>query len=459
MPGNLSFDSLKEAAADGSIDTVVAVLIDMQGRLMGKRFHVRHFIESAFTETHCCNYLLATDFEMATPDGYASTSWSSGYGDYIMKPDMSTLRLTPWAPGAAMILCDVIDHETHEDVPHSPRAVLKAQLARLEAMGLQCIAATELEFFVYRETFEQAREKSYQALTPVSPYNEDYHIFQTAKEESLMRPLRNQLFEAGIPVECTKGEAEAGQAELNIRYSDALDMADNHSVAKHATKEIALAAGCSVSFLAKTHEDLTGSSSHIHQSLRSKDGEAVFYDKAAKHGMSELMKHYLAGQLAFARDTTVFLAPYINSYKRFAAGTFAPTHVVWSIDNRTAGYRIVAPDSANVRIECRIGGSDLNPYLALAAQIAAGIAGIEQKLSLDEAFNGDAYVAGQSASQVVQIPSNLRDATDALNQSAMLRGAMGDDVIDHYVRAAKWEQEEFDRVVTQYEVKRGFERA
>ncbi|MFK7857588.1 MAG: glutamine synthetase family protein [Granulosicoccus sp.] len=459
MPGNLSFDSLKEAAANGSIDTVVAVLVDMQGRLMGKRFHVRHFIDSAFQETHCCNYLLATDFEMATPDGYASTSWSSGYGDYIMKPDMSTLRLTPWAQGAAMVLCDIVDHETHSDVPHSPRAVLKAQLKRLESMGLRCVAATELEFFVYRETFEQAREKNYQQLTPVAPYNEDYHIFQTAKEESLMRPLRNQLYEAGIPVECTKGEAEAGQAELNIRYSDALDMADNHSVAKHATKEIALAAQCSVSFLAKTHEDSTGSSSHIHQSLRSLDGQAVFFEKSAKHGMSDLMRQYLAGQLAYARDTTVFLAPYINSYKRFAAGTFAPTNVVWSIDNRTAGYRIVGPDSTNVRIECRIGGADLNPYLALAAQIAAGIAGIEQQLELDDAFTGDAYNAEGTASAVTRIPGNLRDATEALDGSTLLREAMGDEVVDHYVRAARWEQEEFDRVVTQYEVQRGFERA
>jgi len=458
MPGNLNFESLKAAAADGSVDTVVAVMVDMQGRLMGKRFHVQHFIDSAYHETHCCNYLLATDLEMATPDGYASTSWSSGYGDYIMKPDMSTLRLTPWAPGAAMVLCDVIDHETHKEVPHSPRAVLKAQLARLESMGLTCVAATELEFFVYKESFEQAREKSYQSLTPVSPYNEDYHIFQTAKEEGLMRPLRNQLFEAGIPVECTKGEAEAGQAELNIRYSDALDMADNHSVAKHAAKEIALAAGCSVSFLAKTHEECTGSSSHIHQSLKSIEGNAVFFDKSARHGMSTLMKNYLAGQLAYACETTVFLAPYINSYKRFAAGTFAPTHVVWSIDNRTAGYRIVAPESTNVRIECRIGGADMNPYLALAAQIAAGIAGIEEKCELEDAYDGDAYSVDQLASRVVQIPSNLRDATEALNGSNMLRKAMGDEVVDHYVRAARWEQEVFDRVVTQYEVQRGFER-
>lgn len=459
MPGNLSFDALKQAAFDGSIDTVVAVMIDMQGRLMGKRFHVQNFIETAFEETHCCNYLLATDFEMATPDGFASSSWSTGYGDYIMKPDLGTLRMTPWAPGAAMVICDVLDHHTHKDVPHSPRAVLKAQLDKLEQMGLQCMAATELEFFVYKESFEQAREKRYQDLTPIGPYNEDYHIFQTAKEEVLMRPLRNQLYDAGIPVECTKGEAEAGQAELNIKYSNALDMADNHSIAKHAAKEIALAAGCSVSFLAKTHEDKTGSASHIHQSIRASNGDAVFFDKQAPHGMSQLMQHYLAGQLAYAKDTTVFLAPYINSYKRFSAGTFAPTQIVWSIDNRTAGFRIVAPDSENVRIECRVGGADFNPYLAMASQIAAGIAGIEQQLELEDAFDGDAYAAEKTSENLKQIPANLRDAMHALDSSSVLRESMGNEVIDHYVRAARWEQEEFDRVVTQYEVQRGFERA
>ena len=454
MPGNLSFDALQAAAKDGTIDTVVAVIVDMQGRLLGKRFHVQNFLDSAFEQTHCCNYLLATDFEMATPDGYASTSWSTGYGDYIMKPDLGTLRIIPWAEGAAMVLCDVLDHHTHDAVPHSPRAVLQKQIGRLEALGFSCSAATELEFFVYRETYEQARDKQYQSLTPVSAYNEDYHIFQTAKEEMLMRPLRNQLFKAGIPVECTKGEAEAGQAELNIRYSDALDMADTHSIAKHATKEIALAADCCVSFVAKPHENTVGSSSHIHQSLRTLDGQAAFFDKQQAHGMSLHMQQYLAGLLRYTSDITVFMAPYINSYKRFAKGTFAPTKIVWSIDNRTAGYRIVAPDSENVRVECRIGGSDMNPYLAMAGQLAAGIAGIELQLQLPEAFSGDAYHADSTP----EIPRNLRDASHALDTSSMLREAMGDDVIDHYVRAAQWEQEEFDRIVTDYEIRRGFER-
>lgn len=455
MPGNLTVDALKAAADDGSIDTVVVVFVDMQGRLMGKRFHVSNFLENAIDETHCCNYLLATDFEMATPDGYASTSWSSGYGDYVMKPDLDTLRLTPWADGAAMVMCDVQDHHTHEDVTHSPRAVLKRQIERLHSMGLTCSAATELEFFVYRETYEQARDKNYHGLTPVSAYNEDYHIFQTAKEEGLMRPLRNQLHAAGVPVECTKGEAESGQAELNIRYSDALDMADTHSIAKHASKEIALAAGCSVSFVAKPHEDTVGSSSHIHQSLRTLDGKAAFHDAGQPYGMSSTMQHYLAGLIEYARDCSVFLAPNINSYKRFAKGTFAPTRIVWSVDNRTAGFRIVAPDSENVRVECRIGGSDMNPYLAMAAQLAAGMAGIEQKLPLGEAFNGDAY----AASATPEIPGSLREATAVLQSSDMMRQAMGDDVVDHYVRAARWEQEEFDRIVTDYEIRRGFERS
>jgi len=455
MSGNLSFEQLKTAAREGTVDTVVAVMVDMQGRLMGKRFHVQHFIDSAYQETHCCNYLLATDVEMATPDGYASTSWSSGYGDYIMKPLLDTLRLAPWAPGAAIIMCDVIDHHSHSDVAHAPRSVLKAQLARLSQMGLSCVAATELEFFVYQQSYEQMRDNGYTSMKPVSAYNEDYHIFQTAKEEGLMRPLRNTLYAAGIPVECTKGEAEAGQAELNIRYADALDTADNHSIAKHVAKELALAAECSVSFLAKPSEKLVGSSSHVHQSLRSNTGEPVFFDKEQKYGMSELMQHYLAGQLRYSRDITVFMAPYINSYKRFAADSFAPTQCVWSIDNRTAGFRIVAPDSQSVRIECRIGGADLNPYLALAGQIAAGIAGIEQALPLPDAYVGNAYQASDTPS----VPKNLRSAADALNESAMLRTAMGDEVVDHYVRAARWEQEEFDRIVTQYEVQRGFERA
>jgi glutamine synthetase len=454
MKPNLSFDALKKQVADGQIDTVIAAFPDMQGRLMGKRFHAQHFVESAWEETHCCNYLIATDMEMETVEGYKSTSWESGYGDYIMRPDLDTLRLTPWMDGTAFVLCDLLDHHDHELVPHAPRTVLKKQLARLADYGLKTASATELEFFVFRESFEAMRDKGYRDMTPISAYNEDYHIFQTAKEEGLMRQIRNGLFGAGVAVENTKGEADAGQAEINIHYADALSMADTHVLVKNAVKEIAFLNDRAVTFLAKWHHDAAGSSSHIHQSLWTEDGKPAFFDESAPHGMSKLMQYYLAGLLAHASEVTYFLAPYVNSYKRFAKGTFAPTKAIWSVDNRTAGYRVVAPDTKGVRVECRVGGSDLNPYLALAAQLAAGLAGIDAKHKLEPEFNGDAYNAETARS----IPATLREATVALDGSQMLRNAMGDEVIDHYVHAARWEQEDFDRKVTDYEVARGFER-
>lgn len=455
MSGLLTLDQLKQSVSSGHIDTVIVAIVDMQGRLMGKRFHAQHFVETAWEETHCCDYLLATDIEMATPDGFASTSWESGYGDYIMKPDMQTLRMAPWAVKSAMVLCDVLDHHTHSDVEHSPRAILKKQIARLEAMGYSAMAATELEFFTFQQSYDELRDLDYRSMKPISAYNEDYHIFQTAKEEGLMRDIRNQLFQAGIPVENTKGEAEAGQAELNITYSDALNMADNHSIAKNAVKEIAYAHNKSVTFLAKCSADTVGSSSHVHQSLQANDGTPAFYDASADHSMSKMMKHYLAGQLQHAAELTPFLAPYINSYKRFAPGTFAPTKIIWSIDNRTAAYRVVGAGTPGVRFECRIGGSDINPYLAMAAIIAAGIAGVENKLELPPVFSGDAYAANDAK----EIPTNLQDATTTMDNSSMLRAAFGDKVIDHYVHAANWEIKEFAKVVTDYEIKRGFERA
>ena len=455
MPEILSMKSLRAAVKNGSVDTVIAAFPDMQGRLMGKRFHGQFFVDNAWQETHCCNYLIATDLEMTTVDGYESTSWSAGYGDYVMRPDLDTLCFLPWLEGTALVLCDLLDHHTHELVPHAPRTVLKQQLMRAADLGLSMMAATELEFFVFRETFETIRDAGYHAMTPISPYNEDYHIFQTTKEESLMRQIRNGLYGAGIVVENTKGEADAGQAEINVHYADALRMGDVHVMVKNAVKEIAFLNDRAITFLAKWHHDYAGSSSHIHQSLRRADGEAVFFDPAQPHGMSKMMQSYLAGLLTYADDTTYFLAPYVNSYKRFKAGTFAPTTAIWSIDNRTAGYRVVAENSQNIRVECRVGGSDLNPYLALASQLAAGLKGIEDNLTLEAEFTGDAYQADAARS----IPASLRDATVALDQSKMLRAAMGDAVVDHYVRAACWEQEDFDSKVTDYEVRRGFERA
>ena len=454
MPKNLTFNDLKTQVESGSIDTILVCIVDMQGRLMGKRFHAVNFVETSFEETHCCNYLLATDLEMATPSGYATSSWQKGYGDYVMKPDLSTLRLVPWLKGTAMVLCDVLDHYTHIPIPHSPRTVLKHQIERLETMGLTAMMATELEFFLFEGSYDEIRKCGFRDLTPVSGYNEDYHILQTTKEEAVMRPLRNHLYNSGIPVENSKGEAETGQEELNIRYAEALACADHHTIAKHATKEISWQQGCAATFLPKWHHDKVGSSSHVHQSLW-RDGKPAFYDSDKPLGKSELMDQYMAGIIKYAPDYTFFLAPYVNSYKRFVKSSFAPTKMVWSVDNRTAGFRLCGPNTKGVRVECRIGGSDLNPYLAQAALLGAGIQGIEEKLALAPPTKGDIY----ENMEAEKIPFTLRSAIQTLRNSKMLRAAMGDDVIDHYIRAAEWEQEEFDRVVTDWEIARGFERA
>lgn len=453
MTRNLTFEDLKARVSSGETDTVLVCFVDMQGRLMGKRFHAGHFIDGAWRETHCCNYLLATDLEMATPDGYVATSWERGYGDYVMRPDLDTLRPVPWLDGTVMVLCDVLDHHTHQEVPHSPRAMLKRQVDRLAEMGFEAMTATELEFFLFGKSFDQIRAEGFRDLTPISGYNQDYHILQTTKEEHVMRPIRNHLWSAGLPVECTKGEAETGQEELNLKYASAMRTAEHHSIAKHAIKEIAWQNGHAATFLPKWHHDKVGSSSHVHQSLW-KDGKPAFADDGDELGMSALMKSYMAGLLKYAPDYTYFMAPYINSYKRFMKGSFAPTRIIWSVDNRTAGYRLCGQNSKAIRIECRIPGSDMNPYLAMSGMLAAGIAGIEEGLALQPAATGDAY-KGDSG----MIPGNLRDARDALRGSAMLREAMGDEVIDHYARAAEVEMEEFERVVTDWEVARGFERA
>lgn len=454
MPANLTFDTLKAAVASGEIDTVAVCLVDMQGRLMGKRFVAQHFIDGAYDETHCCNYLLATDMEMHTVPGYKSTSWAAGYGDYVMKPDLSTLRRLPWAPGTAMVLCDVLDHHTHQPVPHSPRAILKRQVERAKALGFDAMMATELEFFLFDETFSDLFDRGHPLPTPKARHNVDYSIWGTTSDEPIMRDIRNHLWAAGIPIECSKGEADAGQEEVNAKYSDALDTSDMHSIIKLACKQIAHQHGASVTFMAKYDHRKAGSSSHIHQSLW-KDGQPAFLDKTDPQGMSALMKHYMAGQLAHAEEITYFLAPYVNSYKRFVTGMFAPTKAVWSCDNRTAGFRVCGEGSKAIRVECRIGGADLNPYLACAALLAAGLAGIEGKLPLEPEMKGDMYAAAGAR----EIPKTLGAAAAALNRSAMLRAAFGDAVVDHYVHAAEWEIAEQNRVVTDWERQRGFDRA
>jgi glutamine synthetase len=450
----MTFDALKEAVARGEIDTVLVAGIDMQGRLMGKRFHAAFFVNGGWEETHCCNYLLTVDMEMTTVQGYKSSSWQTGYGDYVLKPDMTTLRPVPWLPGTALVLGDTLDHHGHE-VPHSPRAILKKQVARARAMGFEPMMATELEFYLFENSYENLRDGGLAALKPVSGYNEDYHIFQTTKEEDVMRAIRNGLYGAGIPVENSKGEADAGQEEVNYRYSDALDAADNHVIVKNGIKEIAWTKGKSVTFMAKYDHRKAGSSSHIHQSLWSMDGKPWFQDDSDKHGMSATMKHYMAGQLAHAQELTAFLAPYVNSYKRFTIGMFAPTKAVWSADNRTAGFRVCGTHTKAVRVECRIPGSDVNPYLACAALLAAGLAGIEGKMELEPEMSGDMY----NTAGIREIPHNLRDAAALLKGSKMLRAAFGDDVVDHYHHAAQWEIAETDRVVTDFELQRLLERA
>jgi glutamine synthetase len=454
MPGNLTLDTLKAAVARGEIDTVLVAGVDMQGRLMGKRFHAQFFVDGGWEETHCCNYLLAVDMEMTTVQGYKSSNWQTGYGDYVMKPDMATLRLVPWLPGTAMVLCDLLDHH-HHAVAHSPRQILKQQVDRARKLGLEPMMATELEFYLFENSYESLRDSNFTGLKAISAYNEDYHIFQTTKEEDVMRAVRNGLYGAGIPIENSKGEADSGQEEVNYRYSDALDTADNHTITKHGIKEIAWTKGRSVTFMAKYDHRKAGSSSHCHQSLWTKDGKPAFADPKGPHGMSALMQHYIAGQLAYAREMTVFLAPYVNSYKRFTVGMFAPTKAVWSADNRTAGFRVCGEGTRAIRVECRIPGSDVNPYLTCAALLAAGLAGIEQKLELEPEMKGDMYSAGG----VREIPHNLREAADLLNGSKMFRAAFGDDVIDHYHHAAQWEISETDRVVTDFEIQRLLERA
>ncbi|MBN9889961.1 glutamine synthetase family protein [Salipiger abyssi] len=446
-------EELRRKASTGEIDTVLVCLVDMQGRLMGKRFHVQNFLDHAHAETHCCNYLLATDLEMATPEGFRATSWESGYGDYTMRPDASTIRPLPWLEGTAMVLCDLEDHEAHAPVAHAPRQMLKGQIARLAERGLAPMMATELEFFLFEGTARENREAGFRNLRPHVEHNQDYAIQLGTRDEVVMRPLRNMLYAAGIEVECSKGEAETGQEELNLRYQDALSCADYHTIAKHAAKDIAAAHGLTASFLPKWHTDKVGSASHVHCSLF-RDGANAFHDPARPMGKSVLMDHFVAGLLKYAPDYTVFLAPYVNSYKRFRKGTFAPTKAVWSVDNRTAGFRMCGAGTKGVRIECRIGGSDMNPYLAQAAMLAAGLAGIEEELALPDPISGDIYANDGAAN----VPTTLREATETLRGSAMLRAAFGDGVVDHYARAAEVEQEAFDAAVTDWEISRGFER-
>ena len=454
MSGNLDLEQLHTLVEREEIDTVVVCFPDMQGRLMGKRVTGHFFCEHVVHEMHVCDYLLTVDMENEPVPGYEAANWNRGYGAFAIRADLATLRLTPWLPATALVLGDCVD-QNGEEVSHAPRTILKRQLESARAKGYVAKMASELEFYVFDESYEALREKKYRDLKTTGWYNEDYHIFQTTKEEPLIRTIRNGLDRAGIPVEFSKGECGPGQAEINLCYAEALEMADRHVIYKNAAKEIAYLQGKAVTFMAKWDFDLAGNSFHLHSSLWDAETNApLFADDAQLDGTSTLFRHYLAGQLALAREMTLFFAPYVNSYKRFQSGSFAPTKAVWSRDNRTAGFRILGPGPAT-RVENRIPGGDANPYLAFAATLAAGLHGIDQALELEPAFEGNAY----AAEEIREVPKTLREALEELDNSTILRELFGDAVIEHYLHAGRWEQAEFDRRVTDWELVRNLERA
>jgi glutamine synthetase len=441
----ISLDELRTDVETGAIDTVVVAFTDMQGRLMGKRVHAEFFLDDSLEHgVEGCNYLMALDMEMDPKPGYALASWDQGYGDFRMEPDLATLRRIPWLEGTAFVLADLQGHDGSPVKP-SPRQVLKAQVERAESMGFTPMFGSELEFFLLQESYAEAHAKHYRDLTPSVPYILDYHILATSFDEPFIRQLRNGMHGAGITVESSKGEAWPGQHEINFRFSDAVTMADNHAVYKNGAKEIAYLNGCSVTFMAKPDHTWIGSSCHLHSSLW-QDGKNAF------DGESDVFKHYLAGQIAALKELAIFVAPTINSYKRFAAGSWAPTTLAWGHDNRTCGFRIVGHGQA-LRTETRIPGSDVNPYLAFAAVLAAGLYGIEQGLELPPPLEGNAY-----ESDAERFPHSLREAIAALEEGAIARGALGDEVVDHYLNYARIEQQLFDEVVTSYERERLFER-
>ncbi len=436
--------TLDELRVDAAIDTVVVAFTDMQGRLLGKRLHRDFFLAQGTELVEGCNYLLALDMEMEPIPGYEIASWERGYGDFGLQPDLATLRRIPWLEATALVLCDVVWHDGSPVAP-SPRQVLKSQVERAGALGFTPMVGSELEFYLLRESYMEAHGRHYRDLTPSVPYILDYHVLATSYDEPFIRQIRNGMHAAGIPVETSKGEAWPGQHEINFRYADALTMADNHTIYKNGAKEIAHLNGCSITFMAKPDHTWLGSSCHIHSSLWRGDENAFAGETAAFRG-------WLAGQIACFKELAVFLAPNVNSYKRYAAGSWAPTTLAWGHDNRTCGFRVVGHGSS-LRTETRIPGADTNPYLAFAALIAAGLHGIEQGLDLPPALEGNAY-----ESEAERFPHALREAIAALERGAVARAAFGDDVVDHYLNYARTEQELFDRAVTCYERERFFER-
>jgi glutamine synthetase len=451
LEGMLSLDELKSEVEAGTIDTIVTAFTDMQGRLIGKRIQGQYFLEDVVDHgIEGCNYLLALDMEMDPVPGYDMANWEGGYGDFTIVPDLGTLRRIPWLEGTALVLCDVA-WEDGTPVVASPRQVLIKQFERAHAMGFAPMFASELEFYLYRDSFEDAAAKGYRDLTPTVPYIMDYHILATTRDENFMRQVRLGMQGAGIPVEFSKGEAWYGQQELNMRYADAVTSADRHVIYKNGVKEIAHGNGLSVTFMAKPSEKDIGSSCHIHSSLVStENGESAFVDG---HDETDVFRNYLGGLRKHIRELALFVAPSVNSYKRYAAESWAPTSVSWGRDNRTCGFRIVGHGQAR-RVECRIPGADVNPYLGFAAVLAAGLDGIEQQDDPGPELKGNAYEAGKAEA----FPSSLREAVDLWEQSSFAKETFGEDVWAHYLNYGKTEQRLFDQVVTDYERTRMFER-
>jgi glutamine synthetase len=448
-PGMLTLEQLRTSVADGAIDTVLVAFTDMQGRLQGKRCAAQYFLdEVAPHAAEACNYLLAVDVEMNTVDGYAMSSWERGYGDFVLVPDMTTLRLVPWHEATALVLCDV-QWTDGAPVVASPRQILRAQLDRLATHGLAADVGTELEFMLFADSFDTAWRKAYHDLEPANLYNVDYSMLGTARVEPLLRRIRNGMAGAGMVVESAKGECNLGQHEIAFRYTDALATCDNHSIYKTGAKEIADQAGMALTFMAK-YDQREGNSCHIHISLRGENGPVSAGD--GEHGFSPLFAHFVAGQQACLRELTYLFAPNINSYKRYAEGSFAPTAIEWGLDNRTCSLRVVG-HGPSLRVENRVPGGDVNPYLAVAALIAAGLHGIENELPLSDPYSGNAYQSGGS-----RVPTTLREAAELFAGSKVAETAFGTEVVEHYTNAARVELAAFDSAVTDWERRRGFER-
>jgi len=449
--GMLTLEELRAHVETGRVDTVLVALTDMQGRLQGKRLHARYFLDEVVGHgTEGCNYLLAVDVDMNTVDGYSMSSWSTGYGDFVMDPDFDTLRIVPWLPGTALVLADV-RWLNGDDVVASPRQILRKQVDRLTERGLIALAGTELEFIVFRDTYEEAWSSGYRALTPANQYNVDYSMIGTSRVEPLLRKIRNDMVGAGLVCESAKGECNLGQHEIAFKYADALTTCDNHSVYKTGAKEIAAQEGCSLTFMAK-FDEREGNSCHIHLSLRGADGSLVLADPNGREGMSAMGEAFVAGQLARMEELTMLFAPNINSYKRYVTGSFAPTAIKWGRDNRTCAFRLVG-HGASLRLENRVPGGDVNPYLAVAGIIAAGLDGIDRGLTLEDAFDGNAY-----QTDATRVPEYLHDAMRLWDGSEFARATFGEEVVAHYSNMARVELEQFGRAITDWERFRSFER-